>query len=214
MKSKNIMIAAALAFTCTAIAQEDRTDAREVFTIGVKAGINYANVYDSEGEDFNADGKVGFAGGAFMNIPIGMYFGIQPEVLLSQKGFSASSSFLGNQYTFTRTSNYLDIPVFFMLKPSEFITIVAGPQFSYLMKQTDSFNYGNSGFEQEDDFENEDIRNNTLCFVGGVDINLRHIVIGARAGWDLQHNRSDGSSTTPRYKNTWLQATIGYRLYR
>lgn len=213
MKRKITIISTALIFAGNVIAQSDRTDAREAFTVGLKAGANYANVYDSEGEDFEADGKLGFAGGGFLTIPIGMYLGIQPEVLFSQKGFTASGNFLGSGYTVTRTTNYLDIPVLFMLKPSEFITVVAGPQFSYLIKQNDVFANGTTSIAQEQEFENDDIRNNTLCFIGGVDINLRHIVLGARVGWDLQSNRSDGSSTTPRYKNTWLQATIAYRLY-
>jgi len=214
MKKGIKLIAVALVLAGNAFAQSDRTDAREAFTIGLKAGANYANVYDSEGEDFNADGKLGFAGGGYLTIPLGMYLGIQPEVLFSQKGFTASGNFLGSGYKVTRTSDFLDIPVLFMLKPSEFLTVVAGPQFSYLIKQTDVFANATTSIEQEKEFENDDIRTNTLCFVGGVDINLRHLVIGARAGWDLQSNRSDGSSTTPRYKNTWLQATIAYRLYR
>jgi hypothetical protein len=213
MKTTTKLVEAAVIFAGNAFAQSDRTDAREAFTVGLKAGANYANVYDSEGEDFEADGKIGFAGGGYVTIPLGMYLGIQPEILLSQKGFSASGSFLGGGYTVTRTTNYLDVPVFFMLKPSEFITVVSGPQFSYLIKQTDVFANATTTIEQEQEFENDDIRTNTLCFVGGIDINLRHFVLGARAGWDLQSNRSDGSSTTPRYKNTWLQATIAYRLY-
>ena len=214
MKRITQMLAAASLFAGHAIAQSDRTDARTAFTVGLKAGANYANVYDSKGEDFAASGKLGFAGGGFMTIPIGMYLGIQPEVLFSQKGFTASGTFLGDPYKVTRTTNYLDIPVLFMLKPSEFITIVAGPQFSYLIKQTDAFANATTTIQQEQEFENDNMRTNTLCFVGGVDINLRHVVLSARAGWDLQSNRSDGTSTTPRYKNSWLQATIGYRLYR
>jgi len=45
-----------------------------------------------------------------------------------------------------------------------------------------------------------------------MDINLNNIVIGARAGWDLFNNNGDGTSTTPRYKNVWAQATVGIRL--
>jgi hypothetical protein len=36
---------------------------------------------------------------------------------------------------------------------------------------------------------------------------MNNIVIGARAGWDLLNNKGDGTSTTPRYKNMWYQAT-------
>jgi len=48
--------------------------------------------------------------------------------------------------------------------------------------------------------------------VGGVDINLVNIVLGARVGLDMYNNNGDGTSTTPRYKNVWAQATVGFRL--
>ena len=79
------------------------------------------------------------ASGVFLAIPIGTYIGIQPEVLFSQKGFKATGSILGEEYKFTRTTNYIDIPIYLALKPSPFLTIVAGPQFSYLMSRKDYF---------------------------------------------------------------------------
>ncbi|MFZ1290564.1 MAG: hypothetical protein WAR79_10765, partial [Melioribacteraceae bacterium] len=66
-------------------------------------------------------------------------------------------------------------------------------------------------FEQEQEFENENIRKNTFSLLGGIDFNLENYVIGTRVGWDLYNNNGDGSSTTPRYKNVWGQITLGYR---
>lgn len=209
MKKLGIITIALMFITVSINAQDDN---REKIQIGAKIGMNYANVYDSEGEDFNADPKSGIALGAFLSIPIGTYIGIQPEVLLSQKGFSATGRILGFNYDFTRTTNYLDVPIYFAIKPSEFITIVAGPQFSYLLSRKDAFATAVTTIEQEQEFENDDIRKNTLGASLGLDINISHFVIGARAAWDLQNNKGNGTSTTPRYKNTWLQATIGFKL--
>jgi hypothetical protein len=192
-------------------AQEKSTDYRDQLQFGIKLGFNYSNVYDSEGEDFKADGKFGLATGAFLSIPLGTYLGVQPELLFSQKGFKATGVILGNPYEIVRTSNFIDIPLLFAFKPSEFITVLAGPQFSYLIKQTDSFTSSLFSFEQEQEFENDNIRKNTLCFVFGGDINFNQIVLSGRAGWDIQKNVGDGTSTTPRYKNVWYQMTIGFR---
>lgn len=211
---KIILIILSAAFVGNIIAQENETDFRKKLTFGLKGGFNYSNVYDSEGEDFNADPKFGLATGAFLAIPIGRYLGIQPEVLFSQKGFRGTGRILGNTYSFTRTTNYIDVPLFLTLKPSEFISILAGPQYSYLTNQKDVFKNASTSIEQEQEFENDNIRKNTLCLVAGADINLKHIVLSARAGWDVQNNNGDGSSTTPRYKNVWYQATIGYRFYK
>jgi len=211
MKKLSIVAIALTMVTFNANAQDETMDTRSQIHIGAKVGLNYANVYDSKGEDFNADPKIGMALGAFLSIPIGTYIGIQPEVLYSQKGFKATGRLLGANYEFTRTTTYIDIPLYFALKPSEFITLVAGPQFSYLISRKDVFKTTANTFEQEQEFENDNIRKNTLGASVGLDINISHIVIGARAAWDLQENNGDGTSTTPRYKNTWLQVTIGYR---
>ena len=215
MKIKMILPLIAAIATCvnTASAQ-NQTDFRERFLVGIKGGVNYANVYDSQGDAFRADPKLGLAAGVFLAIPFGKYLGLQPEVLFSQKGFKATGNILDRGYTLTRTSNYLDLPLFFTLKPSEFFTILAGPQFSYLIKQTDAFANATTTIEQEKEFGKGDIRKNTLCFVGGMDITVKHIVLGGRIGWDLQSNHANGTSTTPRYKNVWYQATIGYRFYK
>lgn len=194
-------------------AQEDRTEVRDRVLFGLKAGTNFSNVYDTKGEEFDAEAKLGLAAGAFATIPIGKYFGIQPEILFSQKGFKAKGNLLGSTYDFTRTTNYIDVPLLIAVKPIEFLTLVAGPQYSYLLKQKYDFENASTSIEQEEEFINDNIRKNTLSFTGGVDINLKHIVLGARAGWDFLNNNGDGTSTTPRYKNVWLQATLGYRFY-
>ena len=208
------IILAIVAFTFMvnmANAQTDNTDFSEKLTFGVKVGTNLSNVYDSKGEKFNADPKFGLATGVFVGIPIGKFLGIQPELLFSQKGFKATGSILGSAYAFTRTTNYIDLPLLFAVKPVSYLTILAGPQFSYLMKQKDEFDNAIVSAKQEQEFTNDNIRKNTLCFTGGVDFNLNNLVIGVRAGWDFQQNNGDGTSTTPRYKNVWYQATIGYR---
>jgi hypothetical protein len=203
------------AFLCSianlAMAQSENLDYRERFTFGLKVGANYANVYDEQTENFQADPKFGLAAGAFVSIPIGKYFGLQPEALFSQKGFKSSGSILGNTYNISRTSNYIDFPLLFAVTPSEFFTILAGPQYSYLISQKNTFANGSTTIEQEKAFDNENIRKNTLCFTGGVDLNMAHSVVSVRVGWDLRDNIGDGTSTTLRYKNMWYQATYGYR---
>ncbi|WP_255702558.1 outer membrane beta-barrel protein [Fulvivirga ulvae] len=70
-------------------------DTRGRFQFGLKAGINYSNVYDTKGEKFVADPKFGIAMGVFLAIPVGETIGIQPEVQFSQKGFKATGMILG-----------------------------------------------------------------------------------------------------------------------
>jgi len=188
-------------------AQGNGADSRDKLQLGLKAGVNYSNVYDAQGEEFNADSKFGFVAGGFLTVPIGKYLGIQPEILFSQKGFQATGRILGMDYTFTRTTNFIDIPVLIQLKPIATVTILVGPQFSYMIKQRDEF----ASALIETQFTNDNVQKNILCFIGGADINLDHFVFGARVGWDVTKNNGDGTSTNPRYKNVWYQATLGFK---
>jgi hypothetical protein len=159
-KVKFLIVAAFMSSTCMVMAQDGETDNREKVQFGLKGGLNYSNVYNSRTEDFVADAKLGFAGGLMIRIPIGKYIGLQPEFLLSQKGFKGEGSIFGSEFSFSRTTTYLDVPIQLAFNPSEFITILAGPQYSYLIKQKDEFNSVLVNTTQEQEFENENIRKN------------------------------------------------------
>ncbi len=188
-------------------------EAKRMLVPGIRAGVNRANVYDAEGYDFVADSKTGFAGGVYLAIPLGGFIGIQPEILFSQKGFKSTGATPGGSYVLERTSNFLDVPIQLQLKPFRFFTLVGGIQYSYLIKQTDRFTSGTNSVEQSEEFRNDNIRKNIVGGTIGFDINIRHLVLSGRAGWDLRANRGDGSSFTPRYKNVWIQGTVGFRFY-
>lgn len=186
------------------------SDSREQLHFGLKAGVNFANVYDEENQDYVADSKAGFAAGAFLSIPLGKFIGFQPEVMYSQKGFKATGSILGADYEFKRTSTYLDIPLQLQIKPLEQLTLLVGPQFSYLLETKNEFN-GDSTTQQEDDINSENYKKNIFGFVVGADVNLENFVISGRAGWDITKSDTDGDDTEPRYKNQVVQLTLGYR---
>ncbi len=208
MKKVSFLIAALVLLSLNLYAQKTT----DIFHFGLKAGSNYSNVYDSEGEKFNANGKYGLAVGAFASIPLGSILGFQPEVLYSEKGFKATGSVLGNDYNLTRTTGYIDVPLLLAIKPAPVVTFLAGPQFSFLVNEKNSFTSSTTSVQQAQTFSNDNVRKNTLCFTGGIDLNLSNFVVGARAGWDVQNNNGDGTSVTPRYKNVWYQATIGFKI--
>ena len=96
-------------------------DHRSNLYFGVKLGANYSNIYDTQGENFVADAKYGFAIGGFVSIPIIPIIGVQPELLFSQKGYKSTGTFLGNSYSMTRTTDYLDVPIYLVFKPVEIL---------------------------------------------------------------------------------------------
>lgn len=208
----NLSMLIFLLFGASMQVNAQESEPRENIQLGFKAGINYSNVWDEKKEEFKADAKTGFAGGVFMGIPIGKHIGFQPEILISQKGFKADGILLAKPYSFTRTTTYLDVPLQLQLKPADFITIVAGPQFSYLLSQKDTYTFGDNSIDQEQEFENENPRKNILGFVAGADLIFNHAVLSGRFGWDFQTNNGDGNSSTPRYRNRWVQLTLGLKI--
>lgn len=187
------------------------TDNRDALSFGLKVGTNYSNVYDDGNQDFVADSKFGLAAGVFVAIPLGTFIGIQPEIMYSQKGFKSSGTYLGSTYSMTRTTDFIDVPILFAVKPIPQISLLFGPQFSYLMKQKDNFTGGTISSTQQQDFDNSNIQKNIFGLTGGADLNFGNMVIGLRAAWDVKKNEGDGTSTTPRYKNMLYQVTVGYK---
>ncbi len=188
-------------------------EARKKVILGFRGGVNRSNVFDESGGQFVANPKVGFAGGTYLAVPFGSLLGFQPEIVFAQKGFQGSGVIAGDDYLITRTTNHLEIPLQLQVKPFAFFSALAGVQYSYLLSQKDRFTFGPNSTEQTQEFENDNIRRNMFGAVVGFDINIGHMVISGRSGWDLTSNHGDGNSSTPRYKNMWLQGTFGYRLY-
>ena len=188
-----------------------KVDHRDLLLFGVKLGLNYSNVYDAQGDNFVADAKFGVALGGFVSIPIGSFIGVQPELLYSQKGYKSSGTFLGTSYSMTRTTDFLDIPIYFVVKPVENISLLFGPQYSYLLKRTDDFTGGSLTASDIQTYTNDNLRKNIFGLAGGLDFNIDYLIIGLRAAWDTTSNNGDGTSSTPRYKNMWYQATLGFR---
>jgi len=203
-----IMLSIVTLFGCNLYAQNS-SDERENLGFGIKAGVNIANLYDTRGEDFSDASKIGFAGGVFVSIPIGTFLGFQPELIYSQKGYKGSGSISLISFEYTRNVDYLDIPLLIQLKPAENFTILAGPVYSFLLHKGIDFSSGSITVDQQTEIRNNNIRKNTLGITGGLDVNIFPIVLSGRVGWDLQHNNGDGTSTDPRYKNVWIQATLG-----
>lgn len=208
-QGKKAVLLVTLLVTTFGFSQMTTTDTRDELKLGFKAGVNFSNVYDQQGQDFVAEGKSGFAAGAFVAIPIGKVFGIQPEVMYSQKGYKATGKILGLNYDYSKTATYLDIPLLLQVKPIPMLSLVAGPQFSYLLSTKNEFN-GSSSTSNEASINSDNYKKNIFGFVVGADVNIDHFLLSGRAGWDVSKSDVDGNSSSPRYKNQVIQLAVGY----
>jgi hypothetical protein len=184
-------------------------DPRDVPSLGFRVGINASNIYDTKGDNFDYKSKVGLAAGAFLSLPLGKYIGLQPEVIYSQKGYKGSGSALSISYDYTRKADYIDVPLQLQIKPVRFVTLLVGPQYSFLIHKEFKLDSDLGGGSSSSDVDNDNIRKNILGLSIGADINLDRFVLSGRTAWDLQNNKGDGTSSSPRYRNFILQLTLG-----
>jgi hypothetical protein len=184
----------------------------ESLRAGLKAGVNLANAYDGKGADFQSEGKYGWVVGGFVSIPLWKNVGLQPELLISQKGFRGTGTLLDAPYSLQRTTTYLDLPAFVAIKTNQYLTILAGPQFSYLLSQNDVLTASPNSVQQERIISTDSIRDTIIGVVIGLDVEVKCVVFSVRSGWDALQNNRDVTSLTPRYKNIWLQVTVGFRI--
>jgi hypothetical protein len=183
--------------------------AQDRIHVGVKGGVTRTDIYYNE--NLEADPRWGFSGGAFASFPIGKFLGLQPEVIYTQRAFLAKGSINGGSFAFTRTTSNVDIPLYFQLRPVKFLTLVGGPQYSFLLDKTDRFRDGRLTDEQKQQILDSGTRNGTVGVAAGLDINIGVLVLSGRVGWDLQRNSIQSGNFAPQYNNRWVQGMMGIR---
>lgn len=92
-------------------------------TLGVKGGINYASI-----SELDSDGRLGFTGGGFVGVRFNA-LAVQAEVLFSQQG----GKFMENDIE----TDYVLVPLMAKIHFLRILNIQFGPQFSYLLNDTD-----------------------------------------------------------------------------
>lgn len=91
--------------------------------IGIKAGANFT---DQEVTHVSTKTVTDFHVGAYINLNFSEKFGITPEVLYSANG---------SQWEDVKVDyDYISLPVMLRIMPAEFLSLEAGPQFSFLTK--------------------------------------------------------------------------------
>lgn len=160
------------------------------FDLGVKAGVNFANITDGDG----LDSRTGFVLGAFTGFKVSDKIGVQVEALYSQQGaeFDLGSFDL----------DYINIPLLMKFYLSENIHLHAGPQFGVLVNDDTQSVVGEIV---------NDIAINDTDFTGVVGLGF-DVPFGLRI--DARYNF--GLSEVPedvvfsKGKNSVIQLSLGY----
>ncbi|MGV3503545.1 MAG: porin family protein [Adhaeribacter sp.] len=110
-------------------------------TLGIRAGSNASTVFtrdNASGTQFETDIKepvLGYYLGVFSTFDFAEKFGLRPELILSRKGFKVEMPRLEGNNTIARFY-YLNLPLLLSYKTSEKVSLLAGPEFGYLLKSS------------------------------------------------------------------------------
>ena len=173
------------------------------FHLGLKAGLNVDKL---TGRSFNGKSQAGFNAGAFGELNFNSKWGIQPEILYSLTQASTSDLF-GQIYPGGVSSNiqlnYITVPILLFFKPIPELSIQLGPQYGYLVNQTEGLLV--SPIYPKDAFAKSD-----LAVVFGGQLNLGKIKLGARyTGGVVSINNINNSDN---WKKQGFQLYLGYRI--
>jgi hypothetical protein len=173
--------------------------------VGIAGGLNIADAVDAYNPNFTTGSIAAFHVGLTLDIPIAYPLSFAPEVLFSQKGYTAQTAD-GN---FTQRSNFIDVPLLAKFRLSPFVNFVVGPQFSFPISTTNTYDNGFAQTAQEHYNTTSD-----KTVVGGVlgvgfDLN-RNVELRFRYTYDFQQT-TDNSYYIPGYRNETWQIGLGFK---
>jgi opacity protein-like surface antigen len=177
-------------------------------SFGFKIGANFSNSVSTRDYGYTTGSLVGLNLGLFADLPIVQPISFAPEVLYSQKGYVVGTTY-GN---FTQRTHFLDVPLLAKFKVGPTFNILVGPQLSWLMSTTNTYD---DGFMVTERSTYDSDNNGHKTYLDGVvgvsfDIN-RNVDIHGRYNINLQKTDRYGNTYTPDYRNQVWQVGLGFK---
>ncbi|MCC8425664.1 porin family protein [Mucilaginibacter sp. UR6-11] len=176
--------------------------------IGLEIGANVSNQISTSSSNYSTGSLGGLNAGLTFDLPIIYPLSFAPEVLYSQKGYEATTA----NGIFTQRTHFIDVPLLAKFKVGPAFNFYIGPQLSYLLSTTNTYD---DGFlvSSEHYYEDNNGHKSFLDGVLGVSFDLnRSVDLHARYTLDLQQTDSQGSTYVPNYRNQVWQFGIGFKL--
>jgi hypothetical protein len=175
--------------------------------LGITGGVNFANTYNAFNANYNSSTNtiIGFNAGLTLDLPVVYPFSIAVEGLVSQKGFSAQTSD-GN---FTQRSYYIDVPILAKFKLSPTFNFLVGPQISFPISTTQTYDNGFNVTAQQQ--YNTTYDKTIVGGVIGVSFDLSpYVELRGRYTYDLQSNE-ENTTAGYNYRNQVWQVGLGFK---
>lgn len=172
---------------------------------GIRAGLNFANI--ATDADNNVESRTGFMAGVFYQYQFkNSNFAIQPELLYTQKGFTAETSAQGQAVDATYKLGYIQVPVLFgyNFATSSSVTphIYVGPYLAFVVTEEVEAEVSGQSASVETDFA----KSTDFGATFGVGIGFDSFEIGVRYNLGLTNISDQGGDA----KNRVFTITAGY----
>lgn len=216
-------------FTLIILAAFSAFGAHAQTQFGIRAGVNHSTLKGdavSGLEDLmeltngylTTTGKTGVHAGVYASVPLSGAFGIESGVYYSQKGYQVKGTIAADKLDFlnatakaTLQSHYIDIPLYLKGEIAKGLSIYAGPQLSYLVKNDVRIDAGalgvsvfNKKFDVTDQFNKVD-----LGVSGGLGYTFEN-GLSVHAGYDHGLTRMDKNENLKSF-NRNVKVGIGFR---
>jgi hypothetical protein len=126
----------------------------QIFKLGIKGGINYANQTGTDitvnSTNYKTEAISNFHIGLLAEVKLGDRFSIQPEVLYSTQG--AKYDAIGVAQDFTNDIGYISIPVMAKINLNNTFSLEFGPQASFLMSKKNEVSINSIKNQKDIDF--------------------------------------------------------------
>ncbi len=175
MINKMLLLGAVSMLTATSIKAQE-------ITSGIKGGLTLSNLYIDRDELDDENARMGFHAGFFSQIMFAETFGLQPEFLFTTKGTEAKYEGMLDQ-TVNFNINYIDIPLFAVLRPVEVLEIYAGPYIGFMLNSNVKYS---GTIEGSDELDRDHFNTVDYGLAGGVALNFGGVQAGARYHVGLQ----------------------------
>ncbi len=164
------------------ISKAQVTKGRILPRVGIKAGLNYSNIF-SDGIDRNS--LVGFNAGLFAKVPVTSSFSIQPELYFTTKGsrLTYNSTFINGDAEFKL--NYLELPVLMVFNLTRHFNVHAGPYVSYLLDGSAKNKSSAPIFDFENNLNKDDYNRLDAGVTAGIGLDISKISLGARYSYGM-----------------------------
>ena len=176
--------------------------------VGFEIGVNVANSVSSYNSNYSTGSLAGLNVGLTFDLPLIYPLSFAPEVLYSQKGYTANTQD-GN---FTQRTEFIDVPLLAKFRVGPTFNFYIGPQLSYLLTTTNTYD---NGFTVSSEKYYEGDNGGHKTFLDGVvgvsfDIN-RSVDLHARYTLDLDQTDNYGNTYVPNYRNQVWQIGLGFK---